>query len=145
MGKERDEFSAFDAVKAIAAHNARNLNTDSEVEAFLKSWWSRTYNRPLKDPLLQEYTIYELFYEYHDKEQRIQASEESLEHIADKIELEEEQETIDWIEEEERKEKEAELIAQEEAKKADDKWMLDQLKEEHGEDFGDDVDVDFQE
>lgn len=143
MEGEDDKLSAFDAVKIIAAHNARHLETDSEVEAFLKSWWSRTYNRPLKDPLLQEYTIYELFYEYHDREERALAAQENIELFTDKIETEEEQETLNWIEEEERKEREAEEIVKVRAKKADDKWMLDKLKKEHGDDFGEDVNLDF--
>ena len=51
------------------------------------------------------------------------------------------EETESWIEEEERKEREAELAL--EAKKAEDAWMLSQLKKEHGDDFGEDVDINF--
>ena len=94
--------------------------------------------------MLQGYSIYELFYEYHNREERALASDEHVELITDKIEEEEEQETLDWIEEEERKELEAdEIAAAKAAQKAEDRWMLKQLKEEHGEDFGDDVDLDF--
>ncbi len=93
---------------------------------------------------MQEYTIYELFYEYHDREQRALATEENVELITDKIEMEHEEETLDWIEEEERKEKEAEELAKKEQEKADEQWMLKKLKKEHGDDFGEDVDIDFQ-
>jgi hypothetical protein len=31
---------------------------------FLRFWWCKTYNRPFKDPLLAEYTLDELTYEY---------------------------------------------------------------------------------
>lgn len=39
----------------------------SSVDAlvrFLRMWWCKTYNRPLKDPLLMSYTADELCYEY---------------------------------------------------------------------------------
>ena len=85
-------------------------------------------------------------YEYEDKKQRELAAEYVLEEEADKIEEEKEQETLDWIEEEERKEREAaEEAARIAQEKADEEWMLKQLKQEHGDDFGEDIDVDFDE
>ena len=113
---------------------------------FLRSWWSKTYNRPLKDPILESYTLYELLYEYHDKAERINAIEAILDEETGKIEEEREQETLDWIEEEERKEAEADAEKArktEEAEKADEEWMLKELKKEHGDDFGEDVSLDF--
>jgi hypothetical protein len=113
------------------------------LDAFLKSWWSNTYNRPLKDPLLQEYNTYELLYEFHERKERELAKDFFLELESDKIEEEREQQTLDWIEEEERRERE-----QEEAElklKKDEEWMLEQLKKEHGDDFGDDINIDFSE
>ena len=109
---------------------------------FLRSWWSKTYNRPLKDPILESYTLHELLYEFYDKQERKRAAEFQFEEEADKIEEEKEQETLDWIEEEERKEREA-LEAQQKAE--EEKWMLEQLKKEHGEDFGEDIDLDLSE
>lgn len=94
---------------------------------------------------MQDYSIYELFYEYHDKRERDLASEEHVELITDKIEAEEERDTLDWIEEEERKEKEAEEMARAKAEKADEEWMLKELKKEHGDDFGEDLGLDFSE
>ena len=105
------------------------------TELFLKSWWSKTYNRPLKDPILDTYTLFELMYEYNDKNERELAVDLMFEEEADKIEEGKEQETLDWIEEEERLEREQ--------KEADEKWMLEELKKEHGEDFGEDADIDF--
>lgn len=106
------------------------------LELFLKSWWSRQYNRPLKDPLLQQYTVYELLYEYHDRKERDNAQEHFFELEDDKIEEEQEQAALDWAEEEERKELE-------EAKAAEEAWMLKELQKEHGEEYGEDVNVDF--
>lgn len=103
---------------------------------FLKSWWSRTYKRPLKDPLLESYTFEELLYEFHDKQERKLAAEESLEAETDRIEEEQMDETMAWIEEEERREREA---AEAKQREEDEKWMLEQLKNELGSDFGEDI------
>ena len=121
---------------------------------FLTSWWSRTYNRPLKDPLLKEYTFEELLYEFHDRIEREKATHESAEQQDDKIEEAKEKEALDWAELEEKKE--LEELAK---KKGHDgpttpvldplkdpanlKWMEDQLAEQKkllGDDFGDEVD-----
>ena len=112
------------------------------MQLFLKSWWSRTYNRPLKDPLLESYTLQELLYEFYDKQERKKVAEMSFEEEADKIEEEKEQENLDWIEEEERKEREA--IEAAEKAEAEEKWMLEQLKKEHGDDFGEDLNLDLE-
>lgn len=84
----------------------------------------------------------ELLYEFYDKIERVKAAELTFEEEADKIEEAKEQETLDWIEEEERKEREEEERRQREA---DEQWMLEQLKAEHGDDFGEDIDLDFSE
>jgi hypothetical protein len=119
------------------------MSTSDEdgLESYLRSWWSVTYSRPLKDPLLAEYTLYDLLYEYHDKNERLRAAELTLEAETDKIEEAQTEETESWIEEEERKEREAEEAAA--AKKAEDAWMLAELKKEHGDDFGEDVNISF--
>lgn len=111
---------------------------------FLKSWWSKEYNRPLKDPLLESYTIHELLYEYYDKIERAIAAEEVFELKADKIEEKQEQDVLDWAEEDERRELEATKVAETEKKVKDENWMLEQLKKEHGEDFGKDISTDFE-
>jgi len=42
-----------------------NFKTEDEFILFLKSWWSIQYKRPMKDPLLEEYSLFDLLYEYH--------------------------------------------------------------------------------
>jgi hypothetical protein len=130
----------FEAVKNIAKHDSLNKDTEEKLDLFLRSWWSKTYSRPLKDPILQEYTLFELLYEYHDKIERIKADRVVIEQEADKIEDEQIEETLSWIEEEEKKEKE-----EAEAKKKEEEWMIKSLKEELGDDFGQDINLDFSE
>ena len=105
----------------------------------------------MKDPILESYTLYELLYEYYDKIERTTLTEELLELETDKIEQDREQETVDWAEEEERKEREA-IEAERAASEAEEaervakeeQWMLEQLKAEHGDDFGKDIETDFE-
>lgn len=119
---------------------------------FLKSWWSNLYNRPLKDPLLESYTLEELLYEFYDRMERQKAAEERTIQEADKMEADKEQEVLDWAEQEEKKEMEA--LRQAADKAAADptknpeniKWMNEQLeryKQEYGESFGEDIDDTF--
>jgi hypothetical protein len=120
---------------------------------FLKSWWSSTYNRPLKDPLLESYTLEELLYEFYDKIEREQAREERSTKEADKIEEAKEKEVLDWAEQEEKKE--LEEMRRQAAKTANPtqdpeniKWMNEQLekaKQVHGETFGEDIEEEFEE
>lgn len=128
---------------------------------FFQSWWSRTYNRPLKDPLLQDYTLEELVYEYFDRAERELAATESADEERATIEAGNTQEVLDWAEEEEKREEEA-LRAKVEAarKKAQEEqesdpredpdnieWMEQQIakeKEKGGDDFGDDLSLDFE-
>ena len=72
----RNDLTTVDAVRAIAAKNARaELSDEKQLMLFLQSWWSRTYNRPLKDPLLLSYTTEELLYEFYDRVERRLAEE----------------------------------------------------------------------
>lgn len=120
---------------------------------FLKSWWSSTYNRPLKDPLLESYTLEELLYEFYDKIERQQAREERSTKEADKIEEAKEKEVLDWAEQEEKKElEEMQRRAAKTTTPMQDpeniKWMDEQLqkaKQIHGETFGDDIEEKFEE
>jgi hypothetical protein len=156
--KEEDgSDSGFDVAKSIrklAAHNARaSLNKEEYLLLFLQSWWSRLYNRPLKDPILQSYTLEDLLYEYYDRIERQIVAEERLEEEADKIEDEKEKSVIDWAEAEEKRELE-EAAKNEVAKKVDPakdpeniRWMKDQIekaKEEFGDSFGEDIDENFE-
>lgn len=152
-------ISIIDAVRKLAAHNARaELNSEEQLLLFLQSWWSRTYNRPLKDPLLLSYTLEELLYEFYDRIERQKADEERLEQESDKIEEAKEKETEDWAEKMEREEREAEMraaAAKSEEPKSDPtkdpenmKWMEEQIrlgKQLHGETFGEDIEEKFEE
>lgn len=123
---------------------------------FLQSWWSRTYNRPLKDPLLQSYTLEELLYEFYDRIERAKAEQERLEQEDVKIEEQQDKAAEDWAEKMEREEREAEMRAQ--AAKSEEKpdptkdpanikWMEEQLeagKKIFGETFGEDIDDSFE-
>lgn len=117
---------------------------------YLKSWWSRTYNRPLKDPLLQDYTPEELYYEYCDHTERVKAAEDRAEEEGDRIEEDNFKAAQDWAEQEEQKELEEmrKRQAEETEKKKQQEWMEEQIKhnkEKLGEDFGEDVSLDFSE
>jgi hypothetical protein len=120
---------------------------------FLQSWWSRTYNRPLKDPILLSYTLEELIYEFYDRIERTEAESEQLESDADKIEDDKERAVLDWAEQEERKEIQQALKAQaaKQSQVTSDptkdpeniKWMQEQIeaaKKVHGVTFGEDID-----
>jgi hypothetical protein len=158
------ELSIVDAVKAIAAFNARaDLSNEQQLLLFLQSWWSRTYNRPLKDPILQTYTLEELLYEFYDRVERDKARKEQSEEDDDRIELEKEKADLDWAQIEEMKEMEEDKKRQsakaspkqDEPAPADPtkdpanvKWMEEQLhlaKQQFGESFGEDVEVKFDE
>ncbi len=160
--KEKDSetraISTIDAVKEIATRNARaELDTEEQLLLFLQSWWSRTYNRPLKDPLLESYTLEELLYEFYDRIERLKAEQERLEQEDVKIEESQDKAAEDWAEKMEREEREAEMRA--EAAKSETKpdptkdpanikWMEEQLeagKKIFGETFGEDIEENFEE
>lgn len=150
-------ITVVEAVRKLAAHNARaDLDTEEQLTLFLQSWWSRTYNRPLKDPLLQSYTLEELLYEFYDRIERQKAEDERLEQDSVKIEEDKDKEAEDWAERMEREEREAEMRA--EAAKSTPipdptrdpdniAWMEEQLragKEIHGDTFGEDIEDSFE-
>jgi hypothetical protein len=96
-----------DAIQKITSYQASHPNEDSDsMELSLKSWWSNTYNRPLKDPLLESYTLYELMYEYFDKIECKNAVHKAVEQENDRIEDSKLDETLSWIEQEEKQEAE---------------------------------------
>jgi hypothetical protein len=86
-------------------------------------------------------------YEFYDKISRKVAEEERAGQEADKIEDKKIDDTLKWIEEEERKEQELSAKKSSDAPKEssvdDEKWMLEQLKKQHGDDFGEDIDLKF--
>jgi len=122
---------------------------------FLQSWWSRLYNRPLKDPLLLSYSLEELIYEFYDKIERRKAEEEQMNSEADKIEEDKEKSVLDWAEQEEQKELEnmkskASILEKKDPTKdpVNVAWMEEQLREAKktlGESFGEDIEENFDE
>lgn len=153
------ELSTADAIRQIAASNARaSLTNEDQLLLFLKSWWSRTYNRPLKDPLLLSYTLEELLYEFYDRIERKTAEEERIKAEEEKQEDTKEKAVQDWAEKMEREEMEKAKTAQiaKEAAKIQDptkdpdniKWMEEQIKlakKVHGDSFGEDIETNFDE
>ena len=151
------DISIVDAVKKLAAYNARaELHTEEQLLLFLQSWWSRTYNRPLKDPLLLSYTLEELLYEFYDRIERSKADEERLEQEDVKIEEEKDKLNEDWAEKMEREELEAEMrksgaessqpITDPTKDPANVAWMEEQIeagKKVYGETFGEDIEESF--
>jgi len=107
---------------------------------YLKSWWSKEYGRPLKDPLLDAYTLEELVYEYYDRAERRKAAEESLDLESDRIEEEQMQANLDWAAEEEARE-----LEELERLRLEAETTKQEGKEEHGEDYGEDLSIDFSE
>jgi len=154
---ERDDESTglIDRIRDLAAANARApLASEESVRLYLMSWWSRTYNRPLKDPVLLSYSVEELLYEFYDKIERAKAATEAAEQETDKIEEKKEKAALDWAEEEEKRELEA--LSRGETPQTppsppsikpseleeNKKWMEEQIrlnKKQFGEDFGDDI------
>lgn len=56
----------WEAIQRLAkAHHCEDPVASLEsFRRFLEFWWCRTYTRPLKDPILSQYTLDELTYEY---------------------------------------------------------------------------------
>lgn len=143
-------MSALEAIDKLTYNIARlSLDTEFSQLLFLRSWWSKYYNRPLKDPLLQEYTLEELYYEYRDKVEREAAAQEASEEATDNIEQKKLDEAMAWAEEEERKELESQAQSDPDSSVLSDEdkaWMEDQLKQAkavYGDDFGEDIVEDF--
>jgi len=114
----------------------------------------------MKDPILQQYTLEELLYEFYDKIERKQAREEQKLKEEEQVEVKKEREALDWAEKMEKEELEASKAgdstsikkdadnAQKDPTKDPDniKWMqeqIEQAKAVYGNSFGEDIDVNF--
>lgn len=85
-------------------------------------------------------------YEYFDKIERQRASEMLVEQENDRIEDDKIQETLDWIAQEERLEAEAAAAQknnepEQDNQAQDEGWMIEQLKRQYGDNFGDDINL----
>lgn len=144
-------MSALEAIDILVERAAREeLNSETAQIRFLSYWWSKTYSRPLKDPLLQTYTLEELYYEYKEHSEREKAAKERVEQEADNIDKAKEDEALAWAEAEEKREAENMKASAGEPgwspTPEDRAWMEDQIKqgkEMFGDDFGDDISEDF--
>lgn len=130
-------------IRCIAATDVRDNTSDASTLLSLMTWWCDRYNRPMKDPLLQSYSFEELMYEYALFDERIKAVKEEQEE-ADTIKEEQKNAELDkWIDEEEAKEQGSQASTP-----ADAEWMnkmLSEQKAEMGEDFGEDISLNFDE
>jgi hypothetical protein len=111
------------------------------------AWWSDKYNRPLKDPLLQTYSIEELAYEYYLHMERRAAESERIEAENDKIEEAKDIAAQEWADQMEAEEDEESSPGDPANDPANQKWMQEEIernKQELGEDFGEDLSLDFE-
>jgi len=109
------------------------------------SWWSEYYKRPLKDPLLQEYTTEELAYEYFNAVERRKAEEEAIQAHSDKIEEAKAAADQAWADQMEAEE-EAEESSDPREDPVNQAWMEEEIrknKELFGDEFGEDLDLEF--
>jgi len=113
------------------------------------NWWSIHYNRPLKDPLLQTYTLEELAYEYYMVKQARLAHDEQAKADTDRIEENKIQAELDWadaMEKEERLEEESASASEEPYNPIVDpnniEWMEKHMELEEEEEGGD-LSIDF--
>jgi hypothetical protein len=146
-------MSAFEAIDIIAKKVTRdNLNTEKAQLRYLTYWWSNKYNKPFKDPLLREYTLEDLYYEYRLHNEFLEASVEKSTEENDKIEEQKENDVLAWAEaeeEKERKELENNKSTPSNVKitNEDEEWMTKQIeyaKDLYGDSFGEDITEDFE-
>lgn len=111
-------------------------------------WWCNYYSRPLKDPLLQEYTFEELAYEYYANSEFDKSKLERQELEDDKIDSDEHEDATNWadkMEADEFDQKEPEPDPTEDPENIE--WMEKQMAEAkaiYGDDFGQDISEDFE-
>ena len=59
--------SFFDIEQLVdKLHTYYNEQTYDDITFFLRRWWCQYYKRPYKDPLLDQYTLEELYFEFLD-------------------------------------------------------------------------------
>lgn len=77
----------------------RPLVTDEAISLWLQIWWSKKYERPLKDPLLLEYTLEELIYEFFISQEYEVVQKEKAELEAEQKEKEKMDQANAWADE----------------------------------------------
>jgi hypothetical protein len=154
--------TTFEQINSIARRDARLEIGEKKNRLFLTNWWCRQYNRPLKDPLLNQYSIEELAYEYFLAGEVTAYKQELIDQENDRIEEDKIQVDHDWADEMEAEDaarEEAEAKAKVDKEKAEEeaydplkdpeqvKWMEEEIEKSKtvfGEDFGEDVGVEFE-
>lgn len=139
-----------DAIREIVRYTSNNFNNGLSEEntlQYLKIWWSNHYNRPLKDPILEQYTLEELMYEYYsiiEYNSPSKNEENKDDQQDDKIEEEKRKENEEWAARMEEVEKMEESIKAD--PKKNNEWMNDQVQKDieegkqiYGEDYGEDL------
>lgn len=96
----------------LAAEAVRAKTGEKAITLRLRLWWAERYKRPLKDPLLDTYTMEELLFEAACVKEHKLVEEEESKDISDKIDEDKLDEVMSWAEAEERREAEAEAKAQ---------------------------------
>ena len=165
--KQEGNLSTYDLIQRIAKRDARLEFGEKHNRIFLTNWWCNHYNRPLKDPLLQQYTLEELAYEYYLVGEIALYQQEKINKKADKIEEEKLEAAEAWADQMEKEEQELEELMRSKKSSPTDQvnedepqneiinpesdprqveWMEEQIKQNKlvfGEDFGDDIKLDF--
>jgi hypothetical protein len=77
----------------------RPLVEEEAVSLWLQVWWSKKYERPLKDPLLLEYTLEELMYEFFVSQEYEVVQKEKEDEKQAKIDKEKYDQGLAWAEE----------------------------------------------
>lgn len=117
-------------------------------------WWSKYYSKPLKDPTLSLYTLEELAYEYYLVNETVKAEAEALDAQSDKIEEAKDQAAAEWADQMEAEEGKDEKEGEDNAPPdpsldpANVEWMQQEIeknKAELGDDFGEDLGINFEE
>ena len=101
----------------------------------------------MKDPILDSYTAEELLYEWSSIQESALTEKERVEDEADKIEEEKERANEAWANQMEEEDKALEEPSTDPAKDPNNiEWMqkyIEQEKQASGEDFGEDLNLDF--
>lgn len=146
-------MSAFEAIDIITKKVTReNLNTEKAQLRYLTYWWSNKYNKPFKDPLLKEYTLEDLYYEYRLHNEFVETSHEKSTEESDKIEEQKENDALAWAEAEEEKERQeletnGSTSSSVKITNEDEEWMkkhMEYAKSVYGDSFGEDITEDFE-
>lgn len=152
---DKQELSLSEQIQQIARKHVREEMGEESVTRFLMLWWSNHYKRPLKDPVLQSYSLEELMYEYYIHMERNRFEQEQLQAESDRIEEEKMKADEDWADEMERMEAEEHIARAEAQKKKQEQdmiedpehqeWMQKQIEEGQTlfDDFGQDLSLDF--